>query len=236
MGFLNFARAASIGAMGGGKGGGRWGQLAAGIGKGSEQQRYTQADFDGYTPGGDYGAAPEYDWQNAGGGGWGRMTDAIQRGVAGMTPGGMENYNRRHYIQQQMDLKDPQMSSLWQGRDDWQKNPEMTDQMWGDINNFYGNEKSGGAVPAVEGAMGQVGGAIGAAKGAIKKTAPGHKPGKPQRTGMAKKIGAAMDPTTGGLKGSHSEIGGTGWAKLNRPKQGNIGQMAQASRTSSYGG
>ena len=220
------------GAMAGG--GSRFGQVAGAMAgaRGGQPQRYTQADFNNYEAQGDYGAAPVYDWEANQRGGWGGFMDRIGRTVASTTPGGMENYNRRMYLQGQMDLNDPQMSSIWQGRDDWQKDPGMVDEMWGDVNRFYGNPVMGGGTDA-----GAIGGAADAVKGAIKKVPPpftgGHNPGMRHAVGGAKKKLAA-------LKGSHSEIGGTGWSKLNRPaaskKAASIGQMAQASRESSYGG
>ena len=184
---------------------------AAGFGGGGEQQRYTQDDFKNYTPGGDYGAAPTYDWEANKQGGWKGMVGHLERAVAGQTPGGMESYNRRQYLQQQQDLNDPQMASIFQGRDDWKKDPGMVDEMWGDVNKFYGNPTSGGA-----GAEGLPPGVTPnetlGATGQIKKTAGAMKKGMPQRHAM----GAAM--------GAMGGQGGT-----------NIGQMAKASRTSSYG-
>jgi hypothetical protein len=239
----------SIGAMGGGGGEGgakgRWGKLAQGIAGGGEQQRYTQADFDDYSPGGDYGAAPTYDWEagEAQGGKWAGFLGGVDRAQAGLRPGGMENYNRRMYLQQQKDLNDPQMSSIWQGRDDWQKDPAMVDEMWGDVNKFYGNPMAGGD-PGMEGAMGKVSGAIGAAKGVLQKGGGGLKGFK--GGGMARNQAIGHDGLDHGPRGKR-KAGGGGMRKPGMPGRPgmsaamqhgaqNIGQMAKASRTSSYGG
>jgi len=163
------------------------GSMVGGGFKGSEgvgpQQRFTQADFSNYKAGGDYGAAPTYDHEANKKSGWAGMVGNLDRTVSGMTPGGMENYNRRQYLQQQMDLKDPQMNSLWEGRDDWQKNPGMVDEMWGDVNKFYGNEKAGGG--AAPGVPPGPGGVAKTAAAAGKKMI-----GAPQRQGMGTNIGA----------------------------------------------
>lgn len=217
--------------VGGAGGPGKKGALAK---KGLGRTSMNRSDWDSYQGSGDYGNAPSYEGELSGGM-FGNIGAHIGRYAS---PEGNESYNRRGWIQDQLEGGDPrmlmEMASRYGNDKNWHKDPAMIDQLWGGINEWQGNEmvgQPGADAAAMEGAMGKVGGAVGAAKGAmaphvmpegpavahgagaVKKVAPGMKPGMPQRYSMGGSIGKKM----GGVAQ-------------------NIGQMAKASRTSSYGG